>query len=97
MRKREVDGTRYAPQLEAELDNNQERIVDELLTPHPQMPEFKGSAGHKICCSVPAHEPDAQPVQARGHIVWNRAYEFQPRGPSYLDPVSDPGALTHAR
>ena len=26
MRKREVDGTRYAPQLEAELDNNQELI-----------------------------------------------------------------------
>jgi hypothetical protein len=86
-----MDGTSYVPTLDAQLSTNQDDMVDAVITPHPKMEERLGAAC-KITSVVPAHEPDAQPVQARGRIVWNRAYSFQPHGPSYLDPVSDPGA-----
>lgn len=98
MRRQERAGTKYMPQLDAMLDRNQESIVDELMTPRTPMPENKTGGGvHKICCAVPAYEHDAQPVQARGHIVWNNAYQFQAHAPTYLDPVPDPHALTQAR
>lgn len=98
MRRQERAGTKYMPQLDAALDRNQGLIVDELMHPHPQMPENKTGGGvHKICCSVPAYNHEAQPTQARGGIVWSRAYTFQAHAPSYLDPVPDPGALSNAR
>jgi hypothetical protein len=96
MRKQERVGTKYTPALDSALDRNQDMMVDELLTPHPQLSEMKG-AKHAIVAKVPAYNPEAQPVQARGRIVWNRAYQFQAHGPSYLDPIPDPEALSHAR
>lgn len=91
MRKREMVGTKYMPQLDHKLDANQNDIVDDLITPHStRLTEMLGPQ-HRITCTVPAHEPDAQPVQARGRVVWNKAYQFQPHGPSYLDPIPDPG------
>jgi hypothetical protein len=98
MRKRELTGTKYMPKLDAALDRNQELIVDELMNPHPQMPENKTGGGvHKICCSVPAQNPEAQPTQARGHIVWSKAYTFQAHAPSYLDPVAESDTVPYAR
>jgi hypothetical protein len=90
LRHKEYVGTKYSPELDHQLDRNQADIVDELTTPHARIPEMLG-AKHRIVCSVPAHTPDAQPVQARGRIVWSRAYSFQARGPSYLDPTPDSG------
>jgi hypothetical protein len=90
MRKAQRVGTKYDPAVDKALDRNQESIVDELTTPHVRLPEKLG-AKHRIVSSVPSHEPDAQPVQGRGRIVWNKAYSFQPHGPSYLDPIPDPG------
>ena len=87
MRKSQRVGTKYMPELDQKLDANQDDIVSTLLTPHVRLPETLG-AKHHIVCSYPAHVPDAQPVQARGRIVWSRAYEFQPRGPTYLDGAS---------
>lgn len=89
MRRKQMAGTKYMPGLDAKLDANQDDLVNELLTPHTRIPETLGGA--KIRSTVPAYIPDAQPVQARGRIVWNRAYAFQPHGPSYVDPVPDPG------
>jgi hypothetical protein len=89
MRRREPVGTKYDAQLDAKLDRNQSDMVDALTTPHDRIPEMLGGA--KIRSTVPAYTPDAQPVQARGRIVWNRAYSFQAHGPSYLDPTSDNG------
>jgi hypothetical protein len=90
VRKSQRVGTKYMPELDHKLDTNQTDIIDELVTPHPKMNETKG-AKHKIVASYPAYEHDAQPTQARGGIVWNKAYDFQAKGPSYLDPVPDPG------
>lgn len=87
MRKSQRVGTKYMPELDHALDRNQSDIIDELTTPHVRLPETLGPK-HHIVCSYPATEPDAQPVQARGRICWNRAYEFQPRGPTYLDGAS---------
>ena len=88
LRRSEKVGTKYDPVLDTKLDRNQSDMVDALTTPHDRIPETLGGA--KIRSTVPAYTPDAQPVQARGRIVWNRAYSFQPHGPSYLDPVPDP-------
>ena len=91
MRRQERVGTKYDSELDESLDANQRDIADELLTPHStRLNEYIGSS-KKIVSSVPAYEPDAQAVQARGRIVWNRAYSFQAHGPSYLDPTPDPG------
>lgn len=87
MRKSQRVGTKYDPEVDRALDANQNDIIDELITPHTRLPEMLG-AKHKIVCSYPATTPDAQPVQARGRVVWNNAYSFQPRGPSYLDGAS---------
>lgn len=84
MRRSQRVGTKYMPELDAKLDRNQDDLIDTLLTPHTKIPETLG-AKCKIVSSYPAHVPDAQPVQARGRIVWNKAYSFQPKGPSYLD------------
>jgi hypothetical protein len=89
MRRQQRVGTKYESGLDAQLDHNQMELVDELITPHVRLPEKLG--GGKIVSSVPAYNHEAQPVQARGRIVWNRAYVFQPHGPSYIDPVPDPG------
>jgi hypothetical protein len=89
LRRSEKVGTKYSPELDHQLDRNQADIVDELITPHDRIPEMLGGA--KIRSRVPAYTPDAQPVQARGRIVWSRAYTFQARGPSYLDPTPDSG------
>ena len=85
MRRKQPVGTKYDEDLDGDLDRNQNTMVDELITPHfNRIPEMKG--GHnKIVASVAAYEHDAQPVQARGRIVWSQAYRFQPKGPSYLD------------
>lgn len=90
VRKKQMAGTKYDAGLDKALDENQNSLVDTLITPHQRIPE-RGGAQNKITSTVPAHVPDAQPVQARGRIVWNKAYEFQPHGPSYIDPVPDPG------
>lgn len=87
--KKQYVGTKHVPALQKKLDANQEALVDLVTTPHVKLPEIIG-AKHRIVASVPAYNPDAQPVQARGRIVWNTAYVFQPHGPSFLDPVPDP-------
>lgn len=84
MRRSQRVGTKYEPGLDKALDRNQDSLIDELITPHTRISEMLG-AKHKIVSSVPAYTPDAQPVQARGKIVWNKAYSFQAKGPSYLD------------
>jgi hypothetical protein len=87
MRRKQVDGTDYVPELENKLDTNQVDLVDELITPHStKLNEILG-ASHRIVSKIPAYEPEAQPVQARGRIVWSKAYSFQQKGPSYLDPT----------
>ena len=91
MRRSQKVGTKYMPGLDSALDRNQNTLMDELLKPHVRLPETLGHG--MIVCSVPAYLPEAQPVQARGRIVWNRAYQFQPHGPSYIDPIPDPGGL----
>lgn len=97
MRRSQKVGTKYEPELDNYLDQNQKDLVDALITPHSyQLNEMLGSS-HKICSSVPAYNPEAQPTQARGRIVWNKAYSFQAHGPSFLDPIPDPGAISHAR
>jgi hypothetical protein len=83
------NGVRFDAPLQRDLSRNQSDLVDEIITPHVKLPETLG-AKHHIVSTVPAHTPDAQPVQARGRIVWNKAYAFQPHGPSYVDPVPDP-------
>jgi hypothetical protein len=72
-------------QLDAAVRANQNDIIDTLLTPQVRLPE-RGGAIHKIVASYPVMQ-ETQPVQARGGIVWNTAYDFQPKGPSYLDPT----------
>ena len=62
-------------------------MIDALTTPHNKVPAELLSAKHTIVSTVPAYNHEAQPVQARGRIVWNRAYTFQAHGPSYLDPT----------
>jgi hypothetical protein len=80
---------RHLPDLDSALKDNQRSIVDDLLVPHStRLDEIIGPA-HRIVASYPAHTAEAQHTQARGRIVWNRS--FQPHGPSYLDPVPDPG------
>lgn len=96
MRIKTSNGTRYDAKLGGALARNQSDLVDEVITPHVRLPENIG-AQHKITCSVPAYTPDEQPVQARGRIVWSRAYAFQPHGPSYLDPIPDPREGDHER
>lgn len=90
LRKKQMAGTKYDGGLDKALDQNQNSLVDELITPHQRLPE-RGGATCKIVSKVPAYDHDAQPTQARGRIVWSKAYEFQPHGPSYIDPVPDPG------
>ena len=85
MRRKQMDGTSYDPSMESHLDQNQNDMVDALTMPHPnRMTEMIGNP-HKIVSSVPAYNVEAQPVQARGRIVWNNAYTFQAKGPSFLD------------
>jgi hypothetical protein len=96
MERKQPVGTKDMPELDNALDANQEVMVDELITPHVKMPE-RGGAIHKIVASYPAQEQERQPTQARGHVVWSDAYSFQRRGPSYLDPIENPGALSDAR
>jgi hypothetical protein len=90
LRHKTDNGARYDAGLQRNLARNQSDLVDELTTPHVRLPENLG-AKHTIVSKVPAYTPDSQPVQARGRICWNKAYEFQPRGPSYLDPTPDSG------
>jgi hypothetical protein len=90
MRRKEMTGTKYTPALDTAVDANQTDLVDTLTADaHGYLGELLGG-----CCSivsrVPAYNHEAQPVQARGRIVWNRAYQFQSHGPSYLDPIPDP-------
>lgn len=95
MEKKQYVGYRkYAPKLTEKVDHNQMELVDELLTPRPKLPE-RGGAINKIVSSYPAYNVEAQPVQARGRIVWSKAYSFQAKGPSYLEPVTE--ADTEAR
>jgi hypothetical protein len=97
MRRSQRVGTKYDPELDNYLDQNQKDLVDELITPHSyKLNEMLGSQ-HKIVSSVPAYIPDAQPTQARGRIVWNKSYSFQAHGPSYLDPVSDSDTVPYAK
>lgn len=85
MRKKEQTGTDYDPALTQKLYQNQNDITNTLTEPNPnRMSEMIGNP-HKIVSSVPAYNPEAQPTQARGKIVWNNAYSFQSKGPSYLD------------
>lgn len=85
MRKKEHTGTDYDPELTRELKTNQDDIFNSLTNPNPnRMNEMIGNP-HKIVSSVAAYNVEAQPVQARGKIVWNNAYSFQSKGPSYLD------------
>jgi hypothetical protein len=91
MRRKQVAGSKYMPGLDKALDNNQDSLVDELITPHSTRLNEMLGCQHRITAKYPAHQVDAQPTQARGRIVWNEAYAFQPHGPSYLDPIPDPG------
>jgi hypothetical protein len=91
MRKKQYVGSNYDTRLETSIDRSQIDLVDELTTPHSyKLNEYIGSS-RKIVSTVPAQNPEAQPTQARGGIVWSRAYTFQPHAPSYLDPMPDPG------
>lgn len=90
MRAKQDVGTKYAPALDAAAIRNQNALLDSLTTPHPERMAEMIASPHKIVSTVAAYEHDAQPVQARGRICWNRAYAFQPHGPSYIDPVPDP-------
>jgi hypothetical protein len=90
MRRRQPVGTKYDADLDNTLDANQNDIVDTLITPHVKLNEMRG-AQHKITASYPAHHDPQMPIRGKGPIVWSRAYAFQPKGPSYLDPVPDPG------
>jgi len=89
MKKKEEVGTRTDPVVQQQLDRNQRSLVDELITPHPKINERLG-ANCAIVSNIPAYDHDAQPIQGRGRVVWNRAYVFQAHGPSYLDPLPDP-------
>jgi len=89
MRRRQPVGTKYDHELDAKLTRNQNALLDTLTTPHVRLPE-RGGGQYKITASVAAYTPDEQPTQGDGRIVWNRAYQFQPHGPTYLDPVPDP-------
>lgn len=86
MRMKEMDGTNYEGDLSKAIDRNQKSIVDELITPHSTQLSEMICSPHKIVSKIPAHVPEAQAVQARGRICWNKAYDFQTHGPSYLDP-----------
>lgn len=99
MRKKEMAGTKYDDRLDAAIDKNQQDMVDLVTEPHSyKLDEFvTGGGAHKICSTVPAYNVEAQPTQARGGIVWNKAYSFQPHGPSYLDPIPDQEAVPYAR
>lgn len=88
--KKQLVGSKRMPDLDAKLDRNQDDLVDALIEPHPKLPE-RGGGQYKITSRVPVYNPEAQPTTARGHIVWSRAYRFQPHGPTYIDPVPDPG------
>lgn len=91
MDRKQPAGTKLMPEMDRKLDANQSALVDELITPHStKLNEILGCQ-HKITANYPAHNDQEQPVQARGRIVWNRAYAFQPHGPSYIDPIPDPG------
>ena len=96
MRKKQRSGTKYIPELDQKLDANQADMVDTLIHPHSyRLTEMLGPQ-HRITSVVPAYNPEAQPTQARGHIVWNNAYRFQAHGPSYLDPVPDSETVPYA-
>lgn len=97
MRRSQKVGTKYDAALDRKLDNNQDAMVDELITPHStRLNEILGPK-HQIVASYAAHHDPQMPVRSKGPIVWNRAYEFQSHGPSFLDPVSDPSGLSDAR
>lgn len=85
MRRRQVDGTDYLPDLEKKLDQNQREMVDEVITPHSTKLNEVLGANHKITASYPAHTDPQMPIRGSGPVVWNRAYSFQPKGPAYLD------------
>lgn len=92
MRRKNVAGYKYDKDLNAQIDANQKDIVDELIHPHStRLDEIIGPC-FQIRSKIPAQDPAvyAQPVSARGRIVWNRAYSYQAGVPSYLDPVPDP-------
>lgn len=99
MRKAERVGTKYDDRLDAAVDKNQQELVDAVTKPHSYvLPEnVTGGGVHKICASYPAQATGEQAVQARGRIVWNKAYKFQPHGPSYLDPIPDQEAVPDGR
>ena len=97
MRKSEKVGTKYDSDLDAKIDANQQSLVDDLTHPHSYKLDEDVHPAHKICASYPNYQVDAQPVQARGRIVWNKAYSFQPHGPSFLDPIPDQKAVPDAR
>ena len=98
MRKQNRVGTKYDDRLDAAIDSNQQDLVDLVTQPHSyQLDEWVCCGGHKICASVPAYNVEAQPTQARGGIVWSKAYSFQPQGPSYLDPVPEGSEVPYAR
>lgn len=99
MRRAQRVGTKYDGRLDAAIDANQQDLVDEVTTPHSyKLDEFVTGGGvSKICSTVPAYNVEAQPTQARGGVVWNRAYKFQAHAPSYLDPVPEGQEVPYAK
>jgi hypothetical protein len=96
-RRKQPVGTKYDSQLDHALDANQDALVDLVVTPHVRLPEFNCSASHKITAKVAGYNVEAQPTQARGKIVWSRAYDFQTHGPTFLDPVPDSATVPYAK
>lgn len=90
MNKHEDVGTKVFGGLSSNLNDNQGKLLDALLTPHVRLPETLG-AKHRIVASYPAQVQETQLCTPHGRIVWNEAYRFQAKGPSYLDGTTDPG------
>jgi hypothetical protein len=82
-------GTKYEA-IDEDLDRNQTDLVDTLITPHVRIPEKLG-AGCRIVSRYSSYQQETQPTQAKGNIVWNKGFSFQSDGPTFLDPVPDPG------
>jgi hypothetical protein len=91
MRRSQKVGTKYDPQVDAALDKNQNDLVDELITPHSTKLNEMLGCSHKIVASYPAHTDPQMPIRGQGAVVWNNSYDFQAHGPTYLDPIPDPG------
>lgn len=90
MEKKQYVGTKHLDKLDSALDKNQNDLVNLLIYPHANRIDEHRGASFKIVSKIPAYQPEAQGTQARGRVVWNQAYQFQPHGPSYLDPIPDP-------